>query len=674
MTVTMLPGLIVGILLVGALLVAVLPLRNRSLSWVGAGAGLLSSLLLLWLGGQVLTGDPISVRWNLALPLDLPFSFALEVDSLSAIFLILLAIVPAAALLFAVGYLDGQPAEAIRRFFSAFLVLLAGMDMVVMAADWVVFLFAWEIMSLASYLLVMWEWRQEQNARAAWIYLLTTHIAGSGILLGACWLSVLGGSFGFADTTQALTAAFATTPVLAHLMVFSLGVGFAAKAASFPLHFWLPEAHGAAPAPVSAILSGLMVKMGVYGLIRLFIFMMPAGSDAGVVWGLLLATLGTVSMVLGNIRSLGEQHAKRLVAQSSIGQVGYIVLSLGMAVALADRAPLLSAVAFAGCLYHVINHAFFKSMLFLTVGSIQHRTGTYDIRLLGGLIRKMPAVAGLTLLGALAIAGTPPLNGFVSKWLIYRAAVFGGLHLPLLAVYGVIAIFISTVSLAAYLKYFGATFLGVEGEGSRKAEAGPEPRPMLAALGLLGTGCILLGLWPQPVVAGALSALKGAPGAAAYGTMQATATEVMGGLLGSAGYMPVAVLLALVVCAGLTWVVWQMGAPSTRFTTPWLGGEVLPDEEIRYGSAHLYRPFLARYAALLAPLWQPRFRVPHWVEAVVDADRWLLGPVYRGYDGLTRLLVRQHRGRVKGYVVWQLLAVVLVIVLLVGTEGGLLRW
>lgn len=672
MTATMLIGLVVGLLLAGALLVAAAPLSGRSLSWLGAGAGILAGLAALWLAAQVLTGGPAATEWGLALPMSgLPFSFALRVDSLGAIFLILLAIVPAAALLFAVGYLEGQPAEAMRRFFSPFLVLLAGMFTVVMAADWILFLFAWEVMTLASYLLVMWDWRQEQNARAAWLYLLTTHIAGSGILLASCWLSVESGSFAFSDTAAALTAMFRSAPALGNVVAACFALGFLAKAASFPLHFWLPEAHGAAPAPVSAILSGLMVKMGVYGLVRTFVFMLPAGGEAALTWGLVLATMGTISMVLGNIRSLGEQHAKRLVAQSSIGQLGYILLSLGMAVALSGRAPLLAAVAFAGALYHLINHAFFKPLLFLTVGSVQHRTGTYDLRRMGGLVGKMPAVAGLTLLGALAIAGTPPLNGFASKWLIYRAAVFGGLELPVLAVYGVIAIFISTVSLAAYLKYFGAAFLGTAGEDSRHAEAGPEPRPMLAAQGILAAGCVLLGLWPQPVVAGTLAALKGAPGAAAYGAAEVTAGEIMGGLLGGAGYLPVAVLLTLAVCALITWLVWQLGVPVTRATTPWFGGEVLPEAEARYGSEHLYRSFLARYKALLAPLWEPRFRVPQWLGRVLDADGWLFGPLYRGYEGLCRLVVRRHQGRVKGYVAWQLLAVVLVIVLLVGTEGGL---
>lgn len=668
----MLPGLIVGILLAGALLVAVAPLRGRFLAWLGALTGLLSGLFLAWLGVEVLTGGPLELQWGPGLPMDgLPFSLALRVDSLSALFLLLLAVVPAAALLFSVEYFEGQPEEAVRRFFSPFLVLLAAMVTVVMADDWILFLFAWEIMSLASYLLVMWEWRKERNARAAWLYLVTTHIAGSGMLLAACWLSVQGGSFGFSETAAALLAAFESTPLLANLMVAAFALGFLAKGATFPLHFWLPDAQGAAPVTVAATLSGLVEKMGVYGIIRLFLFMLPAGSDWAVTWGLLLATLGTASMVLGNIRSLGEQNTKRLVAQSSIGQMGYIVLSLGMAVALAGRAPLLSAVAFVGALYHAINHAFFKPMLFLTVGSIYRRTGSFDLRGLGGLVDKMPAVAGITLLGALAIAGTPPLNGFASKWLIYRAAVFGGLHLPVLAVYGVIAIFISTVSLAAYLKYFGAAFLGTPGADSRDVKAGPESSLMLIPQAALAVGCVVLGLWPQPVVSGALAALKAAPGAAAYGA-GATAAEVMGGLLGGPGYLPGAVLLALVVCALITWVVWQMGVPATRPTTPWFGGEVLPESEARVGSEHLYRSFLARYKALLAPLWDPRFRVPEWLEPVLDADRWLFGPIYRAYEGLSRLVVRRHRGRVKGYVAWQLLAVVLMIVLLVGTEGGLL--
>ena len=669
MTVPMLPGLIIAVLVIGALLCALLP-RPRTVAQAALVAGLVAGALALWLAVAVWTGGPVSATWLQTLPLGLPASLAVEVDALGALFLVLLAVVPVAALLYAQGYLDGNPLGDTRRFYALFLLLMAGMMTVVMAADWILFLLAWEIMGLSAYLLVMWDWRSSANTRAAWVYLLTTHVAGSGILVGACALSLVSGDFSVAGTTAALHGLFAATPAYAHLLVGLFAVGFAAKAALFPLAYWLPGAHAAAPAPVSAVLSGLMVKMGIYGMIRLFVFMLPDDPGARLAWGLLLATLGTVNMVVGNLRALGEQHAKRLVAQSSIGQIGYIVLGLGMAVALAGRAPLLSAVAFAGALYHLINHATFKSLLFLTVGAVEHYSGTYDLRQMGGLLKALPFTAGLTLLGALAIAGTPPLNGFASKWLLYRAAVFGGVELPLLAIYGVIAIFISTVSLAAYLKYFGTVFLGPERE-CPAGHGGSESPAMSASLGILGTACVLLGLFPAPVVQAALAALQAAPGVDLYGAAAVTGADVMGTALGGAGYQPLMVVLALALCALLVWLIRRLATEPVRLTEPWFGGERLPVSEARYGSEHLYKTFLARWAAVLRPWWQPTFHAPPALARVIDLDRWLLGPIYAGFQALAGLAGRWHGGRVKGYVGWQVLATVVLIAVLIGMEGGL---
>lgn len=670
MSVTMLPGLVVAVLLGGALLCAVLPAGARAVARTGLAAGLAGGVLAVWLAAAVWTGGPLSATWLRALPLGLPASLAVEVDALSALFLVLLAVVPCAALLYAQGYLDGQPTGETRRFYALFLLLIAGMMTVVMAADWVLFLLSWEIMGLSAYLLVMFDWRSFANTRAAWVYLLTTHVAGSGILISTCALSLVAGDFSVTGTAGALQALYAETPAYVHLLVGLFALGFAAKAALFPLAYWLPGAHAAAPAPVSAVLSGLMVKMGVYGLIRLFVFMLPDDPVARVIWGLLLATLGAVNMVVGNLRALGEQHAKRLVAQSSIGQIGYIVLGVGMAVAVAGRAPLLAAVAFAGALYHLINHATFKPLLFLTVGAVEHHSGTLDLTKLGGLLKAVPLSAGLTLLGALAIAGTPPLNGFASKWLLYRASVFGGLQLPLLAVYGVIAIFISTVSLAAYLKYFGTVFLGPEREypAGRKA---PESPAMSASLAILGALCVLLGLFPAPVVQAALAALAGVPGAALYGAGTVTGADVMGAALGGSGYQPLMVALALLLCGVLVWLIRRLATEPVRRTEPWFGGEWLPASEARYGAEHLYKPFLARWAALLRPWWQPTFHAPPAVERAIDADRWLLGPIYAGYRALAGLAGRWHGGRAKAYVGWQVLATALLIAVLIGMEGGL---
>jgi hydrogenase-4 component B len=276
--VTLLPGLIVGILCVGGLLVGLLPLRPRAVSILALVAGLIAGALSVWLAVQVWLTGPVEVLWLARLPSSLPASLSVRIDALGALFLVILGVVPAAALLFSVDYLEGESAPAVRRYLLGFLALLAGMQLVVMAADWVLFLFAWECMNLAAYLLMAYRWQDAANPRAAWVYLVTTHVASGGIILGACALSLSAGDFSIAGTALALQQLFAQNPGFANLLVGLFAVGFAAKAAVFPLSFWLPGAYAAAPSPVSAVLSGVMAKMGIYGLIRLFIFMLPPDS------------------------------------------------------------------------------------------------------------------------------------------------------------------------------------------------------------------------------------------------------------------------------------------------------------------------------------------------------------------------------------------------------------
>ncbi|HYG60288.1 MAG TPA: proton-conducting transporter membrane subunit, partial [Symbiobacteriaceae bacterium] len=588
--------------------------------------------------GYIAITAPLAESYGAWIP-GLPTLLAFRVDSLSSIFLLLLAVLPPVAAINAAGLgLD-------RRHGPLLLLLTAAMTAVVTAADWVVFLLAWELMTLASYLLVLWDWRSQRSLRAGWTYLLTTHVAGAGILLAATALSLPGGSYGFDAVAEALRTA--QPGWYAHLLVGLLALAFATKGAVYPFSFWLPEAYGVAPAPASALFAGLMAKMGLYGLIRLFVFMLPSGEMA---WGIALATLGAASMLVGNLRAMSEQEAGRLVAQSSIGQIGYVLLALGIAVSLKHQNPALATLAFAAAIYHLINHSAFKALLFLTVGAIQRRTGTQDLRRLGGLAAAMPGTAVLTLLGALAIAGTPPLNGFASKWLIYRAAVFGGQEMPLFALYALLAIFLSTVSLAAYLKYFGTAFLG-------PARPYAPTREMWLPQAILGAACVALGLWPRPVVNAAI---------AAYGS--GSAGEILGGVLGGAAYQPLMVLAALALGALLTTLIRTQKA---KQTTPWLCGESeLEEGESRYGSSHLYVPFLARFALLLRPWLQPRFAAPPAGATALDADRWLFQPIVDGFLAACRRAAGLNRGRIRSYLAWQLVTVLAAVAVLLVLEGG----
>ena len=639
---------IVGTLSLGLLLLAVWPWQARGAAVVGVSALTAGGCLTGVLGIQALWRAPFEATLFAGhlLP-GLPAAPLFRADGLSSLFLFLLAVIPCVTALHAAGWLAGRPGTHARRYFAGILVLTIAMVGVVTAADWIFFLLAWEMMTLASYLLVLMDWQQERCARAAWTYLVTTHVTSGGILLAATALSFIGGDYSFAGTAESLRYLLAHDTVMGHLMLGLFALGFLTKAGVWPLSFWLPEAYASAPAPASAVFSGLMAKMGIYGLIRVFFIFVPGAPG----WGIALVVLGGVSMLVGNIRAMSEHEAGRLVAQSSIGQIGYVLLALGMAATLLDRHPALAALAFAAGVYHLINHAVFKSLLFLTVGSIERAAGTTDLRLLGGLARALPAVAVATLTGALAIAGTPPLNGFASKWLIYRAAVFGGRELPWLALFGVLAIFLSTVSLAAYLKYFGVAFLGEATDPVR-----PVPRVMALAEGLLTLACVALGLAPGAVVGAALRALPGA---------SATAPEVLGGVLGAGAYQPLAVLLAVAFGLAIALLVTRAAKAPVVASRPWYGGEELAAGETRYGSANLYLPFQAQVSVLLKPVWEPRFRAPRAVGRALDADAW-------GYNPLTQAFFwcADRLGALRWGHVWQVISVVAVVAILVGMEGG----
>ncbi|HWI60587.1 MAG TPA: proton-conducting transporter membrane subunit [Symbiobacteriaceae bacterium] len=639
---------IVGVLLLGLALLAVWPWQARGAAVVGVFTLTVAGALTGWLGISRLSGVPFeAIRVTGRLLPSLPAVPIFGADGLSALFLLLLAVIPALAGLHAAGWLAGRPGPEARRYYALLLLLVGAMTAVVLAADWIFFLLAWELMSVASYLLVLHDWHQERPVKAAWVYLVTTHVASMGILVAATALSFIGGDYSFDATATAFRFLMGDDPVMGHLMLALFALGFLTKAGVWPFSFWLPEAYASAPPPASAVFSGLMAKMGIYGLIRVFFWLTPAAPG----WGVVLIALGAASMLVGNIRSMSEQEAGRLVAQSSVGQIGYVLLSLGMALALLPVNRMLGALAFAAGVYHLINHAAFKSLLFLTVGSIQRAAGTTDLRRLGGLAAALPAVAMATLTGALAIAGTPPLNGFASKWLIYRAAVFGGRELPLLALCGVLAIFLSTVSLAAYLKYFGIAFLGAP-----VAEVKPLPRVMPVAEGVLTFACLGLGLIPTWVVHAALITLPGEP---------LGASIIVGEMLGAGTYQPVAVLLAVLLGLGIALGITRAAKAPVRASRPWFGGETLPAAEVRYGSAHLYLPFQEQFSLLLRPVFVVRWRTPVWLGRVLDADAWIYRPLAKGF-----LWCADWLGALRWGHVWQLVTVLAVVALLLGVEGG----
>ena len=391
-------------------------------TWVGTGGAVLGSLLglisslFVFVGGEV----PSALRVPWSLPGGM---FYLEIDSLSAFFLAILFLIAILSALFGGGYLLAyRDKKALGPVWFFYNLLIASMAWVITARNGLLFLMAWEMMSITSFFLVMFDREKEEVRIAGWTYLVATHIGTAFLLIQFILLGRASGSLDF-DTFRASAL---LSPEMSNL-IFVLGlVGFGTKMGIIPLHVWLPEAHPAAPSHVSALLSGVMLKVGVYGLLRTLTFLGPPPAW----WGMTLVGIGLVSGVGGVLYALGQHDLKRLLAYHSVENLGIIVLGIGLGLlGSAFNLPVLVVLGFAGGLLHVLNHALFKSLLFFGAGSVLQQTDTREMDRLGGLLKKMPVTGSMFLLGSAAIAGLPPLNGFASEILIYLAA-WQGLSVP----------------------------------------------------------------------------------------------------------------------------------------------------------------------------------------------------------------------------------------------------
>jgi formate hydrogenlyase subunit 3/multisubunit Na+/H+ antiporter MnhD subunit len=488
--------------------------RSRLSTALGVGGAVVGSAAAVIPAVIVLAGGAVEpIRWPWSMPMG---SFSLAMDGLSALFLAPVAVLPGLAAVYGGAYLKGcRDKAAVGGSWLFYNVLAASMVLLLVARNGVLFLVAWEVMSLASFFLVTMENDREDVRQAGWTYLVATHIGTAFLLVMFLLLARPGGSMDF-DRFAAGGGDGA---------IFLLAVvGFGTKAGFVPLHTWLPEAHPAAPSHVSAVMSGVMIKTGIYGLVRTLTFL---GAPAEW-WGWTLVGVGAASGVLGVLLALAQHDLKRLLAYSSVENIGIIALGLGLGlVGLSRGNPTLAVLGFAGGLLHVVNHAMFKGLLFLGAGAVAHATGTREIDRLGGLIKKMPLTAGTFLIGSAAISALPPLNGFVSEFLIYlgsftAVAAFppgpagpaGPLAVAIPALIAVAALaLIGGLAAACFAKAFGVVFLG-EARSEEVRRAHEAPAPMRAAIIALAACCVLLGLLSALVVprlAAAVSVATGLP-------------------------------------------------------------------------------------------------------------------------------------------------------------------
>lgn len=472
----------------------VLPLLYRSKNARKASFGLsfISSVLLLGFAGTILyTGKGVLFPAISFLP---GLDFTLGADRLSAGFVLLIAAVVPGVSIYSLEYTEHAKSEAGKDLQAALTNLfILAMLLVVLAGNMVVFLIFWEIMSLSSLLLVLHDYSSEENKKAGFFYFVMTNLSTAFLFLGFISLFRLTGS--------AELGLGSVEPGALTLPFLCLFTGFGIKAGLVPFHKWLPYAHPAAPSGVSALMSGVMLKVAVYGFLR-FLLAVPSPE---LWWGVLVLTVGSLSALFGVIYALKESDIKRLLAYSSIENIGIIFIGIGLYVIFeAEGLPALALMSLTGACFHAFNHALFKSLLFLCAGSVVHATGTRNIEAFGGLVKSMPVTSALFLIGSVSIAALPPANGFAGELLLYQAFFqASALNDPLLTVLLVIALsgfaLAGALAAALFVKLFGITCLALpRSEESRLAKE--VPKLMLIGTAVPAAFCILAGLFSKQLL------------------------------------------------------------------------------------------------------------------------------------------------------------------------------
>lgn len=631
-------------------------------SWITPLVGL-SGLLALLAGSSTLLSGVNSTD---TLPLGLPWlPWSLRLDALAGLFLSLIGLVGFVISFYVPSYTrefehgsDSLP--ALGGFTGLF---LAGMLLVVLSDGAFLFMVSWELMSLSSYFLVTFQHEKPANRRAGFLYLLMAHIGGLSILLGYGVLAAFGDGFGFeAMRAASLSENWATIAFLLALL------GFGMKAGMLPVHVWLPEAHPVAPSHISALMSGVMLKVAIYGLIR---FTWDLLGNVHWQWGVTLLIIGSISAVMGVLYAMMQQDMKRLLAYSSVENIGIIFMGLGLSAIFSGTGhPGLAVIGLVAALYHAFNHAIFKSLLFLGAGAVLHSTRERDLDQLGGLLRRMPWTGGFFLLGCISIAALPPFNGFVSEWLTFQTALQAwtldsGILRTLLPIASAALALTGAIAAAAFVKMYGVAFLG-QARSRRVRRAREVGLGMRTSMGLLALLCLALGIFPTFMIE-FLNAVpqqligQGIGQATAHGWLWLTPVSAQ-----TASYSAPLVFAGVLATWWIAQALMRRGRiRKVRRGPPWDCGYGMPSARMQYSSIAFAQPMRRVFSGLL-----------HFQENMTDDGQgreryqlqeqdplwdWFYLPIARAVNATARKVSLLQSGNVRIYLGWSLATLVILL-------------
>ena len=662
----------------GSLIVAAAWVAIAALSLAPSGNAFFARKFAFPLGtlaGLALTAFGLQAIWlapeQMPLPLGLPdLPFHLRLDPLAGYFLMLLGAVSAGVSIYAAGYFRDETAGRLALIALEYHLFLASMALVILADDAYLFMVAWETMALSSYFLVTTDHKLPAIRSAGFLYLLIAHLGAIAILL--CFGVMSGGRGDY--TFDALRAAelqprWATA---AFLLAF---FGFGAKAGMIPLHAWLPEAHPAAPSPVSALMSGIMLKTAIYGMIRVIYDLI---GNVRWEWGMVVLAIGAGTTLFGVLYALMQHDLKRLLAYHSVENIGIILLGFGMSMVFVGFGhPAAGALGLIAALYHTLNHAVFKALLFLGAGSILHATGLRNLNSMGGLIHKMPQTAFYFLVGALAISALPPLNGFVSEWLTFQTA----LQAPILkngVVRSLLPLFAATLALAGaltamcFVKVYGIAFLGRPRAAPTQVQAAQEIHDagLMERFGMawLAAGCFVLGLFPTSFLlmlnrVSVSLTRQGLPEAA----LESNWLWLVPIEPARASYSPIVFLIVIVCVTLLTFIlVHRYYHGRVRFSEPWGCGYSeqtarTQDTADAFGQPirHIFGPlYLMQRHMPAADDAAPRFSLKihdrHWY--------WLYLPIARLTEYVSSKIALLQQGKISIYLLYSFLTLIALLI------------
>ncbi|MBM3235224.1 hypothetical protein FJZ31_02875 [Candidatus Poribacteria bacterium] len=691
------------LLVIGAIMAAATHKLRRACPWISFLFVSLAAVCLLYIVFHVFTEGTITGAGPIIKLPGIGAALAIAIDPLSALFLFIVSVISFCTTLFSIRYIRRYAAESLLRYYPPLLLLFASVVGIVAVRDLFFFIAFWEIMTLTSYALVVYERENKASLKAGFQYFFVTHVAAACLILAAIILyprTPEPHSFSFDAMRDSMGVLLTNNTGLLHLVLALFFIGFITKAGVLPFSFWLPNAYPAAPTSASAAFSGTMTKLGIYGIIRVFCSFLPI-SHHSYVWGEVIAVFGTISIFVGTISALTQDDSKKMMSMSIIGQMGYITLGIGLGVYLLPISPVISTIALIASVFHLLNNVCYKSCLFLNAGSILYKTGTSNLNKVGGLIGVMPLTTATAIIASLSIAGIPPFSGFSSKLLIFESSIMAGMdsqaEFTLFIVLGIVAIFISAVTLAYSLKFLNSAFLGklyVEseinpnrqpptpfGKGERDV-----PLSMKIPQAILAFFCVLFGvvpLIPVRAIHNAISTILPSNYSPEVGPLLGRTLLGMNINFGegiSGAWNPPWIIAAFVVCFGIAYLIYKSAGVKVRQVETWYGGREHEAQSVRYPAHSFYVPFKRFFDFRIGniefeglypkAITLPKITMPKTLRTILDIDQWLYYPIVKGFMRLSRGFSRTHVGIPQVYILWMIIGLVAAIIILFLLPGG----